>query len=127
MGIDHIAMYVQDLEQVRDFFQTYFHAVPNEGYHNPDTGLRTYFLSFTGGCRLEIMTRPGMTDSLKAVAQMGYTHLALSVGSREEVNRITKQLEDHGYEVLSGPRTTGDGYYESCVLGPENNQIEITE
>ena len=126
MKIEHAAMYVNDLERVRDFFVRYFDAVSNDGYHNIKTGFRSYFLSFSDGARLEIMNRPDMSDGDKDVMHTGYIHLAFSTGSREKVDKLTKKLKDDGYEILSGPRTTGDGYYESCVLGPEGNQIEIT-
>ena len=126
MKIEHAAMYVNDLEGVRDFFVRYFDAVTNEGYHNIKTGFRSYFLLFSDGARLEIMNRPDMSDGDKDVMHTGYIHLAFSTGSREKVDKLTKKLKDDGYEILSGPRTTGDGYYESCVLGPEGNQIEIT-
>ena len=126
MKIEHAAMYVNDLEGVRDFFVRYFDAVSYDGYHNIKTGFRSYFLSFSDGARLEIMNRPDMSDGDKDVMHTGYIHLAFSTGSREKVDKLTKKLKDDGYEILSGPRTTGDGYYESCVLGPEGNQIEIT-
>ena len=126
MKIEHAAMYVNDLEGVRDFFVRYFDAVSNDGYHNIKTGFRSYFLSFSDEARLEIMNRPDMSDGDKDVMHTGYIHLAFSTGSREKVDKLTKKLKDDGYEILSGPRTTGDGYYESCVLGPEGNQIEIT-
>lgn len=127
MRIDHVAMYVNDLEKVRDFFITYFQAQVNDGYHNEKTGLRTYFLTFEDGSRLEIMKRPGMSDEEKALMRTGYIHIAFSVGSKEKVDALTKRLKEDNFEVLSGPRTTGDGYYESCILGVEGNQIEITE
>ena len=126
MKIEHAAMYVNDLEGVRDFFVRYFDAVSNDGYHNIKTGFRSYFLSFSDGARLEIMNRPDMSDGDKDVMHTGYIHLAFSTGSREKVDKLTKKLKDDGYEILSGPRTTEDRYYESCVLGPEGNQIEIT-
>ena len=114
MKIDHIAMYVNDLDAAKGFFTTYFGAQPGELYHNRKTGFRSYFLRFSDGARLE------------PPARTGYIHLALSVGSTEAVDALTARLRDDGYEVLSGPRTTGDGYYESCVLGIEGNQVEIT-
>ena len=126
MKIEHVAMYVNDLEAMRDFFVRYFDAVSNEGYHNVRTDFRSYFLSFSDGARLEIMNRPDMSDDDKALARTGYIHLAFSVGSLENVDALTKRLKADGYEVVSGPRATGDGYYESCILGPEGNQIEIT-
>ena len=80
----------------------------------------------TDGARLEIMTKPEMQDQEKTMARTGFIHLAISVGSKEKVDSITATLKKDGYEVASGPRTTGDGYYESCVIGIEGNQIEIT-
>lgn len=125
MRIEHIAMYVSDLEDTKDFYVKFFGAKTNEKYHNFLTGLETYFLTFDDNTRLEIMTRPEVKASEKSLTQSGYIHLAFSVGSKEKVDKLTKELENAGYKVISGPRTTGDGYYESCVLGPENNQIEI--
>ena len=126
MKIEHIAMYVKDLEAARDFFVTYFCAVSNEGYHNKTTDFRSYFLTFRDGARLELMTKPGLSDGVKPPSSMGYIHLAFSIGSKEEVDALTKRLQADGHEVLSGPRTTGDGYYESCIVGIEGNLIEIT-
>lgn len=126
MRIEHIAMYVNDLEGARDFFVKYFQAVSNEGYHNKVTDFRSYFLSFEDGARLEIMKKPVMEDEEKTLARTGFIHIAFSLGSKEAVDELTKQLKNDGYEVISGPRTTGDGYYESCVVGIEENQIEIT-
>lgn len=126
MHIEHIAMYVNDLEKAKEFFTRYFHAASNEGYHNQTTDFRSYFLSFDDGARLEIMSRPDMSDMEKPLARTGYVHVAFSLGSAEAVNQLTKTLQDDGYEVVSGPRTTGDGYYESCMIAIEGNQIEIT-
>lgn len=126
MKIEHIALYVNDLEKARDFFVTYFDAVSNDGYHNPRTDFRSYFLTFGDGSRLEIMTKPDLTDSGDFLNRFGYAHIAFSVGSKEAVDTLTARLKDDGYPVISGPRTTGDGYYESCILGFEGNLIEIT-
>lgn len=126
MRIEHIAMYVNELESARDFFVTYFDAVANAGYHNKDLGFKSYFLGFEDGSRLEIMNKPGMTDDEKSLSRTGFIHIAFSVGSKERVDSLTEQLRSDGYEVISGPRTTGDGYYESCIVGIEGNQIEIT-
>ncbi len=126
MRIEHIAMYVNDLEKARDFFIKYFQAVSNEGYHNKTTDFRSYFLTFDDGARLEIMNKPGMADEEKALARTGYIHIAFSLGSKEAVDQLTAQMKADGFEVISGPRTTGDGYYESCIVGIEGNQIEIT-
>ena len=125
--IEHIAMYVDDLEGAKEFFEKYFNAKSNEKYHNIKTDFQSYFLSFDGGVRLEIMSKPDVEVNDKALTKTGYAHLAFSVGSRENVDKLTAQLKSDGYCVLSGPRVTGDGYYESCVLGFENNLIEITE
>lgn len=125
MRIDHMALYVQDLEGAKAFFETYFAGAAGKKYHNPTTGLETYFLSFPGGdARLEIMRRPGLAPGAEAL-QMGYAHLSFRAGSKEEVDSITARLQADGYRVASGPRTTGDGYYESCVLDMEGNRIEI--
>ena len=126
MRIEHIVMYVTDLEAARDFFVTYLGATPNEGYHNKTTNFRSYFLRFDDGARLEIMSKPGMEDAPKALSRTGYVHIAFSLGSKEAVDALTGKLKQDGYEVISGPRTTGDGYYESCIIGIEGNQIEIT-
>lgn len=127
MRIEHIAMYVQDLENAKNFFVKYFGAVPNAGYHNQETDFRSYFLSFDDGARLEIMTRPALAERQKQMTDTGYIHIAFQLGSREQVNALTERLRNDGYQVVSGPRTTGDGYYESCIVGMEGNQIEITE
>jgi len=119
-------MYVNDLELARDFFVKYLGGVSNDGYHNKTTGFRSYFISFDDGARLEIMNKPSMDDLEKSVNRTGYIHIAFSVGSVEEVDRLTSELKLDGFEVLSGPRTTGDGYYESCIVSFEGNQIEIT-
>jgi lactoylglutathione lyase len=126
MRISHIAMYVQDLEVVKEFYIRFFGAKAGELYHNPKTGLKSYFLSFDDGARLEIMNKPEMLDSPKELARTGYAHIAFSVGSKEKVDALTIELKTDGYEVISGPRTTGDGYYESCIVAIEGNQIEIT-
>lgn len=124
--IEHIALYVNDLEAAKDFFVKYFGAIPNDGYHNLNTDFRSYFLSFDSGSRLEIMNRPSIDHQEKTMQRTGYIHLAFSVGSKERVDEVTSELERDGYKVISGPRTTGDGYYESCIIGIEGNQIEIT-
>lgn len=126
MKIEHIALYVTDLEKCRDFFVKYFNGKSDVGYHNMATGFRSYFIAFDDGSRLEIMSKPNLSDDAKELNRTGYIHLAFSVGSKEKVDELTGLLKNDGYEVLSGPRTTGDGYYESCMLGIENNQIEIT-
>lgn len=127
ISIDHIAIYAEDLEGMRDFFIHFFHAKSNELYCNTKTGFCSYFLSFDNQTRIEIMNSPEMVSIAKALKQQGYSHISFSVGGKEEVDKLTKELVKEGYYLISGPRTTGDGYYESCILGPEENQIEITE
>ena len=127
MRIEHIALYVNDLEAARDFFVTYLDGKSNDGYHNKTTDFKSFFVSFEDGARLEIMTKPELVDHKKELNRTGYAHIAFSVGSKEKVNELTKRLQLAGYEVVSGPRTTGDGYYESCIVAIEGNQVEITE
>ena len=127
MKIEHLAMYVNDLKRAREFFIKYFGAKSNAGYHNPKKQFRSYFLSFDGEARLEIMNKAAQVDGEKNLAATGFIHVAFSVGSKEKVDELTAKLKADGYEVISGPRTTGDGYYESCILDLEGNQIEITE
>ena len=126
MRIEHVAMYICDLERARDFFVKYFDGKSNSGYHNQATGFRSFFIRFEDGSRLEIMNKPGLDHQGKTVNRTGYAHIAFSVGSKEKVDCLTENLRSAGYEITSGPRTTGDGYYESCVLDIEGNQIEIT-
>ena len=126
MKIEHIAMYVSDLEAAKQFFIRYLGATASEGYHNRKTDFRSYFLSFDDGALLEIMNKPVMEDREKTLARTGYAHIAFSLGSKAAVDALTEILKHDGYDVVSGPRTTGDGYYESCIIGIEGNQIEIT-
>ena len=126
MVIEHVAMYVNSLEASRDFFVKYLGGRSNDGYHNKNTGFRSYFISFDDGTRLELMNKLGMEDMEKPLNRTGYAHIAFSVGSKEKVDEITAELKGDGFEVVSGPRTTGDGYYESCVVVFEGNQIELT-
>lgn len=126
MKIEHIAMYVEDLERAKEFFVKYFNAVPNNMYHNKKTDFRSYFLSFDDGARLEIMNRPQITDNSEKNERTGYSHIAFSLGSVENVDLLTAELKADGYRVVSNPRITGDGYYESCIVDFEGNQIELT-
>ena len=126
MVIEHIAMYVNDLEMARDFFVDFRGGKSNAGYHNEKTGFRSYFISFDGGARIEVMNKPEMSDDNKNLNRTGYAHIAFSTGSKERVDELTEKIRTAGYEVVSGPRTTGDGYYESCIVAVEGNQIELT-
>lgn len=124
MNIEHIGLWTKNLEEMRSFYEKYFGATSNELYHNPKKQFSSYFLTFDNGSRLEIMSRPDV--DLKAGESLGYAHLAFSLGSKEKVDEMTQQFKTDGFQVLDGPRTTGDGYYESVVLDPEGNRIELT-
>jgi lactoylglutathione lyase len=128
MRIDHVALWTTDLDRCIRFYATYFGAVAGKGYVNPARGFESCFLSFADGARIEAMRTTAL--SLVAVApglqRLGLTHLAVSVGSEQLVDEMTQRLKDDGYPVLDGPRRTGDGYYESVILDPDGNRIEIT-
>ena len=127
MRIEHIAIWVCDLEVMRIFYETYFKAVSGDKYYNPKKDFSSYFLSFKEGARLEIMHKPDIDmTSNPDVQYTGLTHFAISVGTKKKVDALTNQLRADGYTITGEPRITGDGYYESVVLDPEGNQIEIT-
>ncbi|MBO4912866.1 MAG: VOC family protein, partial [Butyrivibrio sp.] len=113
MRIEHIAMYVNELEAARDFFVKYLGGKSNNGYHNKNTRFRSFFISFDDGARIELMNKPEMQDMEKTLNRTGLIHIAFSVGSKEKVDELTEKLKAAKYDVVSGPRTTGDGYYES--------------
>ena len=129
MHIEHIALWVRDLDRMRIFYETYFGAISNGKYTNVGKGFSSFFLTFPdGGSRLEIMQMPGIPDTKNdALAQfMGLVHFAVCVGNEAAVDALTQRLRTDGYAVIGEPRRTGDGYYESVVLDPEKNRIEIT-
>ena len=127
MHINHLAIYTTDLEKTRNFYEQYFGAKAGEKYHNPKKNFTSYFLSFETDCRLELMHKPSILDTgSNAIEHFGLTHFAISVGSKQAVDDLTEQLRKDGYPVVGEARTTGDGYYESVVLDPEGNRIEIT-
>ena len=126
--IDHIALWTADIERLVNFYSKYFDAATGERYVNPVKGFESRFLSFEGGARLEVM-RSATVEAVRhapGAQRMGLTHLAVSVGSDTGVDELTSRLRRDGYEVVDGPRRTGDGYYESVVLDPDGNRIEIT-
>lgn len=128
MHIEHVALWTTNLERLKAFYELYFQATAGNKYINPKRQFESYFLTFDSGARLELVQMPTISTLLNhADAQFtGYIHLALSVGSGAQVDALTVQLMDDGYRVVDGPRWTGDGYYESCVLDPDGNRIEIT-
>jgi lactoylglutathione lyase len=128
MRIEHLAIWATNLEALSDFYVKYFHARKGEKYINSKKGFESYFLSFDDGCRLEIMQMSGIPTSANDIYKQftGLIHFAIATGSKQRVDELTEQLRKDGYEVVGEPRTTGDGYYESVVLDPEGNRIEIT-
>ena len=128
MKIEHLAIWVKDLDLMKTFYEKYFQGKAGEKYTNSRKNFNSYFITFDSGCRLEIMHKPEIPENLNdADAQyVGIIHFAMSVGSKEKVDDLTNQLRADGYKVVGEPRLTGDGYYESVVLDPEDNRIEIT-
>ncbi len=128
MRIEHIGIWTSDLEIMRDFYQTYFHMNCSERYLNDKKGFSSYFLSFEGGARIELMKRIDIPKGHGDKGTVnGLAHIAMSVGGKDVVDNLTKRLKLDGFEILGEPRTTGDGYYESVILDPEGNHVEITE
>jgi lactoylglutathione lyase len=128
MRIEHVALWTSDLQRARDFYTTHLGAQAGALYHNPRTGFRSYFLRFADGARLELMQRPdvGPRPGAPGHESGGYAHIALALGSEAAVDGLTEQLRRAGVTVLSAPRRTGDGYYESVVLDPDGNRLELT-
>lgn len=122
--IDHVALYVEDLDAVCAFYRDYLDAEVDGGYHNPRTGLRTHFLTFGDGARLEVMTRPGQ-DEEPSPRRRGFIHVAFNLESRVAVDGLVARLVADGVEIVNGPRVTGDGYYEAVTVDPEGNLVEL--
>lgn len=128
MKIEHIAVYTKDLEKSREFYEKYFNAKANEKYKNRNTGFQSYFLSFNEGARLEIMASPLINTEQNSIMLnlIGLAHFSISVGSKEKVLSLTETLRKDSYKIFGEPRLTGDGYFESIILDPDGNKIEIT-
>ena len=129
MKIEHIAIWAKDIDKVCEFYQKYFGGVIQPLYHNPAKQFTSRFITFDDGARLEVMHRPDIdvgTEELFHEEHCGLTHLSFSVGSKEEVDRLTQQMSGDKITIVGQPRTTGDGYYESVVLDPEGNRVEVT-
>ena len=128
MRIEHIAIWTKNLEEMKEFYIKYFSARAGLIYENNKTGFKSYFLEFEEGCRLEIMQKPTINRQENDNKELeGLTHFAISVGSKSGVEDLTSRLRREGYKVLSEPRTTGDGYFESVISDPDGNRVEITE
>ena len=128
MKIEHLAIWVEDLEKMRGFYTKYFGMQCSDKYINTQKGFSSYFLSFGSGTRIEIMNRADILlpkDEKGKV--LGLAHFSISVGSKEAVDKLTNLFKSEGVSIIGEPRTTGDGYYESVILDPERNQVEITE
>lgn len=127
MHIEHLAIWTKNIETMKSFYCRYFNAVAGDKYINEKKHFQSYFLSFEKGPRLELMQMSGVPESANDIYKQftGLIHFAVAVGSEEKVNSLTRQLVDNGYELIDGPRWTGDGYYESVILDPELNRIEI--
>ena len=125
MKIEHIAIWVKDLEKMRCFYELYFDGKANMKYKNTKKEFESYFIAFEDGARLELMHSPALAEKNNKNTH-GLAHFAMNVGSKSIVDTLTKQLRQDGYAITGEPRTTGDGYYESVVLDPEGNTIEIT-
>jgi lactoylglutathione lyase len=130
MKLDHVAIWVVDIELMRTFYEKYFDARSNRKYENERKGFTSYFLTFPGGGRLELMHRPDIQripDSQSSRERIGYAHLGVELGSPAAVDALTKRLQGDGFPLLDGPRRTGDGYYESMIADPEGNRVVIAE
>lgn len=124
MRIEHVGLWTKDLEKMKAFYSKYFYAESGERYYNPKKQFTSYFLTFSSGSRLELMHRLDITE--ESEESFGYAHLALAVGDKRAVDELVERLTGGGYDLLNGPRTTGDGYYEAVISDPEGNLIELT-
>ncbi|EIA20049.1 VOC family protein [Listeria fleischmannii] len=125
MRIEHIAIWVKDLEKMLQFYEDYFDASASEKYINEKKGFASYFLTMNSECRIELMTRTDIFSRIQG-EQFGYAHIAISLGSKEKVDQFTEIFRNDHFEIIGEPRITGDGYYESVILDPEGNRIELT-
>ena len=129
MTLEHVAIWTDRLEELKDYYVKYFGGIPNDKYTNKNNLFESYFLTFASGARLEIMTKPNIPDNRndRVIAQhKGIIHLAFGADTTKEVEEKAKQLEAAGFKILSGPRKTGDGYYEFETLDPDDNRLEVT-
>ena len=124
MKVDHIGIYAEDINRIANFYTKYFKGTLSQpAYHNPKKNFTSHFISFESGAKLEIMHQVKREPKDQFI---GFIHISFSVGLKENVNKLAAQLKEDGYEIIDGPRTTGDGFYEASVLDPENNRVEFT-
>lgn len=129
MTLEHVAIWTYQLEELRGFYTKYFDAVSNKKYTNTEKKFESYFLSFRSGARLELMAMPGIPENMNDRVMKQHTgiiHIAFGVDTMQEVDMKANQLRNDGFKILSGPRKTGDGYYEFETLDPDNNRLEVT-
>ena len=127
MKIEHLAIWAKDIEKIKTFYPEFFELSANEKYFNPTKKFSSYFLLFASGARIELMNRPEISKQLEDLEQnLGLSHFAIALGSKQKVDDLTHNLRIKGYSILGEPRTTGDVYYESVIADPEGNQIELT-
>ncbi|HWR38306.1 MAG TPA: VOC family protein [Patescibacteria group bacterium] len=129
MRINHVSIWTRKLEEMRDFYVQVFNGKASDRYMNPRTGFESYFIRFDEETTLELMRVSSIRDLIRNPERpfAGLAHIAFSVGSRTRVDQMTELLEECGYSVTSQPKVTGDGFYESCILDPDGNLVEITE
>jgi lactoylglutathione lyase len=128
MRIEHVAIRVANLEKSIYFYEEYFGGSPGVLYHNKTKNFKSCFINFENGCRLELMSDLDINDKTreKETSLTGIAHFAIEAGSKEKVDTLTARLQNDGYRITGMPRVTGDGYYESVVLDPDGNTVEIT-
>jgi lactoylglutathione lyase len=127
MKISHIAIWTSNLEHLSAFYCTWFECRKSDIYHNPIKQFTSCFLYFSDNCSIELMHHPNLLNETRIERVLGFAHIAISTGSREKVDELTRMMENQGICIKSNPRKTGDGFYESIVLDPDGNWIEITE
>ncbi|HPO60374.1 MAG TPA: VOC family protein [Exilispira sp.] len=127
MFIEHVAIRVKNIEKMRSFYQKYFNCISNEKYTNKAKQFESYFLVFENGARLELIKTPDTAEDFKKNTGQspGFNHIAIRIGDKDSVDKLTEKIQKDGYTILEKPRETGDGYYESSILDPEHNRIEI--
>jgi lactoylglutathione lyase len=129
MTLEHVAIWTDNLEKLKNFYIKYFGAIPSDKYTNSTKNFQSYFLTFESGARLELMTMPGIPDNSNDTIQRqhkGIIHLAFGIDTISQVDARANELKSDGFQILSGPRKTGDGYYEFETLDPDNNRLEVT-